>query len=461
MRVRVLDEQTNEFTTGHIADVIDSGMQQVYRVTTDDGRSIEMTARHRFLTPEGWKTLRDIATIEGSDVTLNCETSMMANGAAAHRDPEWLARQRQAGRTVSEIAEDAGVSYHTIRTALKKHNLQFSKEERGFAPGNVPWNAGRPGYAITKPRSKAHRMALSQARSGERSNFWRGGVSSERSRIAAWTRGVAPIVHARFDYTCQACNKRGGELHVHHVLPVWFAPDRARDIENLVSVCRPCHREIHSSTMEELGFASATRPEPLPPLAEVPPSRGRRLVAHAVRIVSVTYVGTRQTYDLSIAGPWHNFVANGLVVHNSFNEQSARYSEIPDHYYVPSLEGGYVREQKGKPGAYFFDAITDADVAADTVRTIDETQRASFAAYHHMLEQGVAKELARTVLPVGMFTRMKWTVNLRALFNFLSLRNHEHAQREIRDYAVAVEDLAKTVVPVAFEVFEKNGRVTP
>lgn len=145
----------------------------------------------------------------------------------------------------------------------------------------------------------------------------------------------------------------------------------------------------------------------------------------------------------------------------SFNEQSARYSEIPDDFYVPSLDGGYVREQKGKPGAYFFDPIEDAEVAADTVRTIDETQQACFAAYNHMLANGVAKELARTVLPVGMFTRMKWTVNLRALFNFLSLRNHEHAQREIRDYAVAVEDLARTVCPVAFEVFEANGRVTP
>lgn len=143
----------------------------------------------------------------------------------------------------------------------------------------------------------------------------------------------------------------------------------------------------------------------------------------------------------------------------SFNEQSARYSEIPDHYYVP--DASYVRQQLGKPGAYFFDAIEDPAIVAETLRTLDDTQRACFDAYHEMLANGVAKELARTVLPVGMFSRMKWTVNLRALFNFLSLRNHEHAQREIRDYAEAVETLARTVVPVAFEVFETNGRVTP
>lgn len=143
----------------------------------------------------------------------------------------------------------------------------------------------------------------------------------------------------------------------------------------------------------------------------------------------------------------------------SFNEQSARYSQVPDHYYVPASE--YVREQVGKPGSYSFEPIEDDAVRSSAIELIDTTQRAAFDAYHRMLEQGVAKELARTVLPVGMFSRMKWTVNLRALFNFLSLRNDEHAQREIRDYAVAVEQLARQVVPVAFEVFEENGRVCP
>lgn len=143
----------------------------------------------------------------------------------------------------------------------------------------------------------------------------------------------------------------------------------------------------------------------------------------------------------------------------SFNEQSARYSEIPEHYYVPEVD--YIREQVGKPGAYRFDPITDPAIVEETLALLDDTQRAAFAAYRRMLDQGVAKELARTVLPVGMFSRMKWTVNLRSLFNFVSLRHHEHAQREIRDYAAAIEDLARTVVPVAFEVFEENGRICP
>lgn len=144
---------------------------------------------------------------------------------------------------------------------------------------------------------------------------------------------------------------------------------------------------------------------------------------------------------------------------SSTNEQSGRYSVMPDHYYVPEPE--WVRQQVGKPGSYSFEPITDPTIVDSTIDLIETTQRNAFDAYHHMLDNGVAKELARAVLPVGMYSRMKWTVNLRALFNFLSLRNDTHAQREIRDYAIAVEELAKTVVPVAFEVFEENGRVCP
>lgn len=460
MRLRVLNEDTNEFTVGHICDVIDSGMKQVFRVVTESGRSIEMTAEHRVYTDVGWQRLGDLARIDGTSVDLPEDAYIMANGVVAHQDREWLERQRAQGASVQEMADSAGVSYHTIRKWLRIHELQFSSGERDFAQGHTPWNAGVTGYTHRPHRISAEgRARLRASRSGERSNFWRGGTSSERARIGAWTSEHAPQVHARYDYTCQGCGQRGGTLHAHHVLPVWLEPSRARDIDNLMSVCERCHREIHQSAEEELAFAQAVADIEIPPLVGRPPARGRRLVAHADRVVSVTYVGVKQTYDLSVDGPWHNFVANGLVVHNSFNEQSARYSQVPDHYYVPARD--HLRQQVGKPGSYSFEPIEDDAVAGSSIELIESTQRAAFEAYHQMLEQGLAKELARTVLPVGMFSRMKWTVNLRALFNFLSLRNDEHAQREIRDYAVAVEQLARQVVPVAFEVFEENGRVCP
>lgn len=145
--------------------------------------------------------------------------------------------------------------------------------------------------------------------------------------------------------------------------------------------------------------------------------------------------------------------------HASYNEQSARYSEIPEHFYIP--DASYIREQVGTPGNYSFGAIEDPSTVRFTLDTLEQTQRACFEAYRAMLNNGVAKELARTVLPVGMFSRMKVTMNLRGLLNFLSLRNHPHAQAEIKDYAIAMEEMVNEVVPVTMDYFRKYDRVCP
>lgn len=143
----------------------------------------------------------------------------------------------------------------------------------------------------------------------------------------------------------------------------------------------------------------------------------------------------------------------------SFNEVSARYSVIPQEFYVP--ERDYIRVQVGKPGAYTFDRIRDDDLADFIRDQISSMQQKSFAEYQDLLNAGVAKEVARIVLPVGMYSRMKWTVNLRSLLNFLALRNSEHAQREIRDYAIEIEKMVTRVVPVTMRHFNENNRIVP
>ena len=78
-----------------------------------------------------------------------------------------------------------------------------------------------------------------------------------------------------------------------------------------------------------------------------------------------------------------------------------------------------------------------------------------------MIERGVAKELARSILPFGIFTQFFWTVNARSLMNFLSLRNSESAQYEIRMYAEAVERLFAERMPVTHRCFVEFGRSCP
>jgi thymidylate synthase (FAD) len=154
------------------------------------------------------------------------------------------------------------------------------------------------------------------------------------------------------------------------------------------------------------------------------------------------------------------FVAREWFRHrvSSFNEFSMRYAKATDDFYVPEPDD--VRTQVGKPGAYSFDPVTD-EVAETTREELQQVYATAYATYERLVELGVARELARAVLPVGAYTEFYWTVNARALMNFLSLRNSENAQREIRRYAEACERFFAERMPITCEAFVASGRTAP
>jgi thymidylate synthase (FAD) len=154
------------------------------------------------------------------------------------------------------------------------------------------------------------------------------------------------------------------------------------------------------------------------------------------------------------------FVAREWMRHrvSSFNEFSMRYAKATDDFYVPEPED--VRTQVGKPGAYSFDPVSD-DVAETTREQLQEVYETAYAAYERLVELGVARELARCVIPVGAYTEFYWTVNARSLMNFISLRAAETAQREIRRYAEACERFFAEKMPVTHAAFVTNDRVAP
>ena len=154
------------------------------------------------------------------------------------------------------------------------------------------------------------------------------------------------------------------------------------------------------------------------------------------------------------------FVAREWFRHRigSFNEFSMRYAKATEDFYVPAEED--VRTQVGKPGSYSFERV-DAELAEHAREELQDVYETAFGAYQRLVEAGVARELARTVLPVGAYTEFFWTVNARALMNFVSLRNAESAQREIRRYAEAVEQFFAERMPVTHGAFVACGRVAP
>ena len=148
----------------------------------------------------------------------------------------------------------------------------------------------------------------------------------------------------------------------------------------------------------------------------------------------------------------------------SYNEESGRYKELEPVFYRPALDRKLV--QVGKPGAYTFE---DGDYAqrmmvpAEIMRTSDD----AYIAYKRMLSQGIAREVARMVLPLNIYSSMYVTMNARSLMNFLSLRSLEQGtypsfpQWEIADVATQMELIFSEKMPITHSAFVKNGRVSP
>lgn len=142
----------------------------------------------------------------------------------------------------------------------------------------------------------------------------------------------------------------------------------------------------------------------------------------------------------------------------SFNEMSTRYVEMAPACYIPYNVD--VRTQVGKPGHYTYEHLP-VEIAEEVQRDMQDAYNHAHSAYQALLAKGVAKELARNVLPLGQMTQFYWTVNLRSLFNFLSLRTHETALLEIRQEANPVLEAARKIVPASFDAWETCGRLTP
>jgi thymidylate synthase (FAD) len=141
---------------------------------------------------------------------------------------------------------------------------------------------------------------------------------------------------------------------------------------------------------------------------------------------------------------------------HSYNEWSGRYSKMEPEFYVPEN----VRTQVGKPGAYSFEPVDDETRAA-AQREIREQGARAFQAYERLLEQGVAKEVARAVLPLSTYTKYYWSCNPRSLMHFCGLRNNESAQFEIQQFAAAAESFLERLMPVTHAAFLANDRTAP
>lgn len=148
----------------------------------------------------------------------------------------------------------------------------------------------------------------------------------------------------------------------------------------------------------------------------------------------------------------------------SYNEESGRYKELEPVFYAPNPDRKL--RQIGKPGAYTFEDGDDFQKKiVESLVKLNSSE--AYASYEDMLGSGIAKEVARMVLPLNIYSSMYVTMNARSLMNFLSLRSQEQGtypsfpQWEISEVARQMEEIFKDKMPATHETFVNNGRVAP
>ncbi len=148
------------------------------------------------------------------------------------------------------------------------------------------------------------------------------------------------------------------------------------------------------------------------------------------------------------------FVARQWVRHRTanINEYSLRYSEAQHDFYIPQKEDIHFQSQFNKQGRD--ETEVPHELKEKVVKYFEEISEKTFSIYNELNEAGIARELARGILPVNLYTEWYWKNDLHNIFHFLRLRMDEHAQYEIRVFADAMASFVKKVVPIAYEAFE-------
>lgn len=364
-KIRCIDENTREIYNDSIAEVVYSGKKEVYEVKTKLGYSIKSTLEHRYFTNDGWKRLNELSV--GSTVYVN--------GIPAYQDKEWLNRQyNELKLSQEEIGEICGVSKHTVRKWVRKYNLQ--KEMGEWSRGVEPVNKGRTKHDY-EPMARTSAKMMGNKNTpklyGSDNKMYRGDnilISGGyyRSRHNFTKQGV-----------CSNCGA-AGETHIHHL----DKNPKNYSKENMVELCQSCHKAIHFQEV---------------------------LVVIPDTIISIERVGVEDTYDISMAGERHNFIANGFVVHNS--QQSQRYCGLEDGAFEYVTPSAIEKNEEAK------------EVFEYCMQTISE-------AYRTLTELGIVAEDARAVLPNAACTSITMTLNLRELMHLCNERLCTCAQAEIR-----------------------------
>lgn len=363
-------------TPGKIKQILFSGIKEVYKLTTLGNKTLVASKDHRIHTPEGWKTLGELKI--GSRIT--------ANGVLATLNKEWLHQKYIVeNNTRAAVANMAGCCEATLYKAFKKFGIVKPWADR---PNR------RPGHGNPGMHSEAEKKNISERMTKENNPRWKGEQASPqsgRSRLNRWTE---------LPDKCWGCMvSKNVERHHLDSNPLNNTP------ENILPLCRKCHKSFHAGQ----GVMSV----------------------YSDQVVSIEPIGQCPTYDIEMAGPHHNFVAGGIVVHNS--QESTRYVNYGGKD-MEFIEPWWCKDAKEHHKQVFRAQCLQAELS-----------------YGYFLAEGHKPQQARAVLPNALKTEIIVTADAAEWRHIFKLRTALDAHPDMRRVMIPLREEFKQKYPEAFE----------
>lgn len=390
---RAYDFTLDRFVEAPIKDVYKTGVKPVYEFTVQKPAStgvINCTREHRVYTKERGFVEFGEAFDEGLTVALNGEPAE----PLLYQNEEFLREHAWMGST--KFAETFGIAPITARKWFRKLKVTPDK------PNHTP-------------RS---RIDLSFA--------------AKKNCFMAWARK-----NIRKE-CCEVCNHNGSEfrLELSHIVAHDGDPKLCFDPENLRTLCSRCHRKFDMEVQgKRYGWTLGMK-------------------AKWGKLTKQVYLGEIETYDIEMDHPDHNFVADGIVVHNS-TRYCAPNSVLSEAWAEAAEFEIRAQDFKDRQNSLEFTDETVKEVLRDRIR---ELFKEIEEVYNLLLESGVARECARHVLPLASPTRMHMQGTLRDWLFYVGLRAGNGTQTEHKLIAAEIgRSLAKQVPTVIKAVLESDS----
>jgi thymidylate synthase (FAD) len=444
MNIKCFDEITGELTTSHIKEIFYTGKKELYEITLSDGKKIKTTKEHKFLTKEGFLPLEEVVGLKLANgrPVMTKKMDIGVNGIPLYQDKKWLEEKKKEsifhGGGLRFLVEKYGINYNTLKKWIKKHDLKYTTKEISIITGG-PWNKGVFGYSTGERSEETRRKQSDSARKGSDSNFWRGGGSKKRKGIY----GVDALSFRRAkNHTCENCGKYGEATDIHHIIPVSVNPLLENEKSNWQLLCRECHIEHHKNNRDPGWQAMA--------------AKSRKQSAFTIKwcsIEKIEYIGIEDTYDIEIDHASHNYVANGIVVHNS-----QRYADATKELSMTPREARF-QDTKNRQNSLDLDLNDEhhRELAKEWLRKQQEVIRLTRSTYEWAINNGLAKEVARAVLPEGITgSRMYMKGSIRSWIHFISVRTDESTQKEHREIALAIAYVIAKIFPLSVKFIEQG-----